>query len=183
MKRKFILFLLPFLVSGVMAQDPVQVKYAQEISNETAYKHLSVLTSDEFAGRRSGAEIVLFIPGGAPADALIWGRDLVGELQSVCEEFTGPVGESAKRLTVHAGVASVADVRSVRDLLEAADGALRRAQMDGFSNCELSSHDGNDVHGAEDWRRFLEIALAFKFLSIADQAFHRASARSCGVKD
>ncbi len=54
MKRKFILFLLPFLVSGVMAQDPVQVKYAQEISNETAYKHLSVLTSDEFAGRRSG---------------------------------------------------------------------------------------------------------------------------------
>lgn len=54
MKRKFILFLLPFFVSGVMAQDPVQQKYGQEITKESAYKHLSVLTSDEFAGRRSG---------------------------------------------------------------------------------------------------------------------------------
>ncbi len=149
--------------AGRLEADALLVRLAEEV-RAFLQQH-----AGSFAGRRSGAELVLFVPGGAPADALIWGRELVDELQSVCDEFTAAGGESAERLTVHGGVASVADVRSVRDLLEAADVALRRAQMDGFSNCELSSHDGNDVHGAEDWRRFLEIALEQKDLWMWEQ--------------
>lgn len=44
-----------------MAQDPVQVKYASEISPETAKAHLSILASDEFEGRGTGT------PGGEKA--------------------------------------------------------------------------------------------------------------------
>ena len=44
-----------------MAQDPVQVKYASEITPETAKAHLSILASDEFEGRGTGE------PGGEKA--------------------------------------------------------------------------------------------------------------------
>lgn len=42
--------------SFVMAQNPVQQKYAQEITKESSYKHLDVLTSKEFAGRGTNQE-------------------------------------------------------------------------------------------------------------------------------
>lgn len=116
-----------------------------------------------FAGRRSGAEFAVFVPGGAPADAQIWGRELVNDLQSICGDFSGEGadegGGTMTAMVVHAGVAGVADGLSVRSLFEAADGALRRAQLEGISNCELADSGADVHHGAEDWRGLLEQAL------------------------
>lgn len=59
MKKSLLVLLAAFFCGSVMAQvnpDPVQKKYAAEITVDGAYKHLSVLTSDEFAGRGTGEE-------------------------------------------------------------------------------------------------------------------------------
>ncbi|MEC3881139.1 M28 family peptidase [Parapedobacter sp. 10938] len=61
MKQLLSLFLIPALCGCIMAQDPVQLKYAAEISPETARAHLSVLASAEFEGRGTGE------PGGEKA--------------------------------------------------------------------------------------------------------------------
>lgn len=112
-----------------------------------------------FAGRRSGAEFAVFVPGGAPADALIWGRELVDDLQAVCSEFAGEGADALVELVVHGGVAGAGEGGSVRGLLESTDGALRRAQLEGVSHCELAGSGADVHHGAEDWRRLLEHAL------------------------
>lgn len=54
MKKRMLLFLMPFIFGNVMAQDPVQIKYASEITKESSYKHMVVFTSDELAGRGAG---------------------------------------------------------------------------------------------------------------------------------
>lgn len=112
-----------------------------------------------FGGRRSGAEFAVFVPGGAPADTLIWSRELVDNLQSVCGEYAGEGGNALVDLLVHAGIAGTGDGVSVRTLFESADAALRRAQTEGIPHCELAD-GGVDVHyGADDWRRLLTEAL------------------------
>ncbi|WP_353125531.1 M28 family peptidase [Parapedobacter pyrenivorans] len=74
-------FLVPAFYGCIMAQDPVQLKYAGEITPETAKSHLSILASAAFEGRGTGE------PGGEKAAAYI------------AEEFeklglTGPVNGS-----------------------------------------------------------------------------------------
>lgn len=59
------LFLAPAFYGCIMAQDPVQLKYAAEISSETAKAHLSILASAAFEGRGTGE------PGGEKAAAYI----------------------------------------------------------------------------------------------------------------
>lgn len=54
MKKRMLLFMMPFIFGNVMAQDPVQIKYASEITKESSYKHMTVFTSDELAGRGAG---------------------------------------------------------------------------------------------------------------------------------
>lgn len=58
MRKPLLLVLLAaFICSSAWAQvkpDPVQKKFAAEITVDGAYKHLAVLTSDEFAGRGTG---------------------------------------------------------------------------------------------------------------------------------
>lgn len=112
-----------------------------------------------YAGRRSGAEFAVFIPGGAPADALIWGRELVDALQAICVEFTGEGSDALVEMAVHGGVAGTGEGVSVRTLFEYADAALRRAQTEGVPHCELADSGTGVHHGAEDWRRLLEHAL------------------------
>lgn len=109
-----------------------------------------------FAGRRSGAEFAVFIPGGAPADALIWGREMVNALQGACIEMTG--GHSGD-LVVHGGAAAAGPGVTVRSLFESADEALRRAQGSGVSHCELSDGSDDGHHGAEEWRGLIAEAL------------------------
>jgi diguanylate cyclase (GGDEF)-like protein len=138
---------------GRLDADALLVRLADELKGFVA-RH-----AGSFAGRRSGAEFMVFVPGGAPADAHIWGRDLVDDLQSVCVEFSGEGNDAVAAMVVHGGVAGVADGLTVRGLFEAADGALRRAQLEGISNCELADSGAGVHHGAEDWRRLLEHAL------------------------
>lgn len=55
MKSLFsLLFLIPAFYGCVLAQDPVQQKYAGEITPETAKAHLSTLASPAFEGRGTG---------------------------------------------------------------------------------------------------------------------------------
>lgn len=59
MKKTLLIAGALLYAGGIFAQlqrDPVQVKYASEITVESSHKHLSVLTSDEFAGRGTGEE-------------------------------------------------------------------------------------------------------------------------------
>lgn len=58
-------FLFPAFCSCIMAQDPVQLQYAAEISPDAAKAHLSVLASAEFEGRGTGE------PGGEKAAAYL----------------------------------------------------------------------------------------------------------------
>lgn len=50
----FILAAALFLGNAVVAQDKIAVKYGNYITKEDAYKHLSVLASDEYEGRETG---------------------------------------------------------------------------------------------------------------------------------
>ena len=61
MKQLLSLFLIPAFCGCIMAKDPVQRKYAAEITPETAKAHLSILASAEFEGRGTGE------PGGEKA--------------------------------------------------------------------------------------------------------------------
>ncbi|WP_257666259.1 M28 family peptidase [Parapedobacter tibetensis] len=60
-----LLFFIPAFCGCIMGQDPIQQKYASEISPETAKAHLSILASAEFEGRGTGE------PGGEKAAAYI----------------------------------------------------------------------------------------------------------------
>ncbi|GGY73743.1 bifunctional diguanylate cyclase/phosphodiesterase [Marinobacter zhanjiangensis] len=122
-----------------------------------------------FAGRRSGAEFAVFIPGGAPADALIWGRELVEDLQAICVEFAGERSDAQLDLLVHGGVAGTGDGVSVKTLFESADTALARAQTEGVHHCELADSGADVHHGAEDWRRLLTDALDREALWLWEQ--------------
>lgn len=139
--------------AGRLEADALLVRLAEEVRRFTG-RH-----AGSFAGRRSGAEFAVFVPGGAPTDARIWGRELVDDLQSLCGERGGDAAAPMAEMVVHGGVAGVADDLTVRGLFEAADGALRRAQLEGISNCELADSGADVHHGAEDWRTLLEHAL------------------------
>lgn len=76
-----LLFLIPAFYGCILAKDPVQQKYAQEISPETARKHLTTLASTAFEGRGTGE------PGGEKAAAYI-----ASEFEKL--GLTGPVNGS-----------------------------------------------------------------------------------------
>ncbi len=48
------LFLIPAFCSCIMAQNPTQLKYAAELTPESAHAHLSILASAEYEGRGTG---------------------------------------------------------------------------------------------------------------------------------
>ncbi|SFR60491.1 diguanylate cyclase/phosphodiesterase [Marinobacter daqiaonensis] len=149
--------------------DQLLIRAATEI-REFLHEH-----AGSFAGRRAGAEFAVFIPGGAPADALLWARDLVEKLQTVCIEFIGEADPDGLALTVHAGVAGTSERVSVKSLFESADVALRRAQTSGISGCELADTDLEVHHGAEQWRVLLERALEREQLWLWQQPLVAAS--------
>ena len=55
MKRQIVYTSLALLLGfGACAQDKTAIKFSQSISKDNAYKHLSVLASDEYEGRETG---------------------------------------------------------------------------------------------------------------------------------
>ncbi|MDF0749453.1 GGDEF domain-containing protein [Marinobacter sp. 71-i] len=125
---------------------------------------------DSFAGRMTGAGFAVFLPGVSRADGVIWCRQLVEELDGIYSEMSAPMDVS-----VHAGIAQAAENRTVRDLISAADEALRQVQAEQGSTCHAADLDRPEHHDSEEWRSIIEEAIARERLSLWLQPMVRAS--------
>lgn len=117
--------------------------------------------SDSFAGRLTGAGFAVFLPGVSRADGVIWCRQLLDQLDGIYSDFSAPMGVS-----VHAGIAQAAENRNVRDLMAAADEALRQAQADEASACHAADADRLEHYNSETWRAIIKQAIGDGWLSL-----------------
>ncbi|MGF2734157.1 bifunctional diguanylate cyclase/phosphodiesterase [Marinobacter sp. DUT-1] len=107
-----------------------------------------------FAGRRTGADFAIYLPGAMPADGSVWCRGLVEELDSIYADLA-----SSMIVAVHAGLARARVGRSARELMSAADEALRKAQALGETGCQLANGEQEHHHNQETWRVILTEAI------------------------
>ena len=114
-----------------------------------------------FAGRRTGAEFAVFLPGAPATDARNWLELLIQELDSIYSNLASPM-ETA----VHAGLAVASPGAGVRDLLAAADEALRAAQENSESGCCLEQAGVDSHYNMETWRELLTSAIESRNLSL-----------------
>ena len=128
------------------------------------FKHFVLDHSGAFAGRRSGAEFSVYLPGVALVDALHWSRQLVSDLDGVYADVAAPL-----EVSVHAGIAAVAGNQSVGVVFAAADEALRQAQAAGASGCHSADSALTVHHGADTWRRRIVEALDSEWLQLWHQ--------------
>src|SRR5690606_15832025 len=97
--------------------------------------------AESFAGRRTGAEFAVFVPGASAADVRIWAEQLVQELDGIYSDLSAPMDAH-----VHAGLAVARPDEGVRALLAAADEALRAAQQREESCSLLFPDSGVENH-------------------------------------
>ncbi len=116
---------------------------------------------DSFAGRLSGAGFAVFLPGISRADGLIWCRQLIDELDGIYSNFSAPMD-----VAVHAGIAQATEDRNVRDLMSAADEALRQAQAKDATACHIVDTGRPEHHNSETWRGMIELAISGDRLSL-----------------
>ncbi|WP_296935191.1 EAL domain-containing protein [uncultured Marinobacter sp.] len=114
-----------------------------------------------FAGRRTGAEFAVFLPGVMPADAGVWCRQLVNDLDGVYSDLASPMDTA-----VHAGLARTLEGRGARDLMAAADEALRAAQSNNGTGCHLADPEKDGHHNLETWRVIISQAIRQQTLSL-----------------
>lgn len=144
--------------------DEVLVRLAEQL---TAF----ALEHDRaFAGRRSGAEFAVFLPGVGLADAMPWARELVAALDGRYADLAEPIP-----VAVHAGLAQADPELNARALFAAADQALREAQMSEASACRQARTGSAGVIGAERWRELLTVALAEGRLQLWQQPIRAPS--------
>ncbi len=117
---------------------------------------------DAFVGRRSGAEMAVFLPGVSRADGLIWGQALIEKLSGVYAQRSG----DEPWAKVHAGIAEAEESHQVRDLWAAADEALRQAQAEPGSACHLSDLGRVDHRNGEEWRTLIHDAVSQNRLAL-----------------
>lgn len=125
---------------------------------------------DAFSGRMTGAGFAIFLPGVSRADGVVWCRQLVAELDGIYSDLSAPMEVSVK-----AGIAQAVEGRTVRDLISAADEALRQAQADEGSVCHAADLDRPEHHDSEEWRAIIEEAIAQERMSLWIQPMVRAS--------
>src|SRR5690606_30386837 len=118
--------------------------------------------AESFAGRRTGAEFAVFVPGASAADVRIWAEQLVQELDGIYSDLSAPMDAH-----VHAGLAVARPDEGVRALLAAADEALRAAQQREES-CSLLFPDSGveNHHNMETWRTIIAQAIREDNLSL-----------------
>ena len=118
--------------------------------------------AESFAGRRTGAEFAVFVPGASAADVRIWAEQLVQELDGIYSDLSAPMDAH-----VHAGLAVARPDEGVRALLAAADEALRAAQQREES-CSLLLPDSGveNHHNMETWRTIIAQAIREDSLSL-----------------
>lgn len=114
-----------------------------------------------FAGRRTGAEFAIFLPGVMPADAGVWCRQLVEDLDGVYADLALPMDTA-----VHGGLAKTRAGRGARDLMAAADEALRSAQGRAETCCHLADPEKDGHHNLETWRVIISQAVREQNLSL-----------------
>lgn len=110
--------------------------------------------SGGFAGRRSGAEFAVYLPGALLADGRVWCQELVQELEAVYLDQASP-----QAVAVHAGLAGSGPGVGVRELLAAADEALRLAQGKEGSACVFADGEVETHHNMEAWRGIIATAI------------------------
>jgi len=117
--------------------------------------------AESFAGRRTGAEFAVFLPGASAADAKVWAGELVEELDGLYADMAAPVDA-----VVHAGLALASSGAGVRDVLAAADEALRAAQQREESGCWIEEVATDIHHNMETWRTIISQAIREQNLSL-----------------
>ena len=114
-----------------------------------------------FAGRRTGAEFVVFLPGAPAVDARNWLERLIQELDGIYCDLASPMDTA-----VHGGLAVALPGAGVRDLLAAADEGLRAAQEKCESGCCLEQAGADSHLTMESWRDLLAGAIESGNLSL-----------------
>ena len=117
--------------------------------------------ANAFAGRRTGAEFAIFLPGVMPADASVWCRQLVNDIDGVYSDLASPMDTA-----VHAGLTGTLAGLGASDLMAAADEALRKAQSAGDTGCHLADPDKDDHLNLETWRMIISEAIRGETLSL-----------------
>nr|WP_029654751.1 EAL domain-containing protein [Marinobacter daepoensis] len=155
----------------VMIQLASFIDYNQTFGREQGDRLLNEIASgirafvdqhaESFAGRRTGAEFAVFVPGASAADVRIWAEELVRELDAI---YTGQAAQL--EVLVHAGLAVATPGAGARSLLAAADEALRAAQQYDRS-CSLLSDTGvENHHNTDTWRSIITQAVRQNKLSL-----------------
>lgn len=117
--------------------------------------------TDAFAGRRTGGEFAIFLPGVTQADGVVWCHQLVEELDGIYADLARPVD-----VMVHGGVAPALGDRSARELMAAADEALRQAQARPASGCHTADPEREAHHNRETWRALIKEAIREEKVSL-----------------
>jgi len=135
-----------------------------------------------FASRRMGAEFAVFVPGVMHSDAWVWCKELVASLDGLYADAAAPM-ETA----VHAGLARTLAGRDARELMAAADSALRQAQASDAAGCYLADTEKDGHNTLEAWRELISQAIRKQSLSVwlqpmvirgqADPVYHQVFSR------
>lgn len=110
--------------------------------------------SGGFAGRRTGAEFAIYLPGALPSDARVWCQALVQELDGLYADRASP-----RAVAVHAGIARAEPGLRARTLMAAADEALRQAQSREDSDWAFADGGQEHHHSMETWRAIIAQAI------------------------
>jgi len=127
----------------------------------TRIRQFAGLHVGAFAGRRTGAEFAVFLPGSSAADVRVWSTALIRELDAIYAELAAPMDTC-----VHAGLAVATGGEHLRDLLAGADEALRAAQQRDESCCWLADDGAASHHNMETWRTIISSAVQDNRLSL-----------------
>lgn len=114
-----------------------------------------------FASRRMGAEFAVFVPGVMYTDAKVWCEGLVTLLDGVYADAAAPMSTA-----VHGGLARTRAGRDTRELMAAADSALRRAQAEEGACCQLADTEKDGSNTLEGWRELIARAIREQSLSV-----------------
>ncbi|MBJ6136762.1 EAL domain-containing protein [Marinobacter litoralis] len=114
-----------------------------------------------FAGRRTGAEFAVYLPGASAVDVKVWCETMVEKLDGLYSDLAAPM-----ETRVHAGMAVASPEVNIRDLLAAADTALRTAQQREDYCCWIKDASGNSYHTMDTWRDIINDAIRNENLSL-----------------
>ena len=109
---------------------------------------------ESFAGRRTGAEFAVFLPGASLSDASAWAQELLADLEQRYAALAAPMDT-----VVYAGLAPARKGETSRALLAAADESLTEASKKGESGVVMASTGNGSHHDMEAWRIIITNAI------------------------